>query len=358
VVPTLKRAISSAALLAVATAPLAAQSPFGGPFTAPFESYLELLRQQAGIPGLSAALVQDGQIVWERGFGYQNLESRIPATPDTPYLVGDVSEALAAVLLLQCAEIRRLDIDERVSKYNVKLDPDATLRQVLSHAMPGEGGDTFKYDQGRFAQLSFAMEWCAPQAYRKSVAHRILERLAMKDSVPGRDLLNPTVVPEDMWDAAALERYQRVLERLAIPYRVDKKGKASRGELPPIEGISAAGGLVSTVRDLARFDAALNDNILLKEETLQAAWKNSIGKDGQPLPAGIGWLVQNYRNQQIVWHFGHVPNAYSSLMIRIPAKKLTLILLANSDALVAPYQLPLGDVSKSIFGNLFLRFFT
>jgi CubicO group peptidase (beta-lactamase class C family) len=358
VVKTLKRAISAALLLTVATAPLVAQSPFGGPITAPFESYLELLRQQAGIPALSAALVQDGQIVWERGFGYQNLESRIAATPDTPYLVGDISQTLAAVLLLQCVEIRKLEIDDPVSKYNVTLDPDATLRQVMSHAMPGDGGETFKYDQGRFAQLSFAMEWCAPQAYRKSVAHRILERLAMKDSVPGRDLHNPAVVPEEMWDAAALERYQRVLERLAVPYRVDKKGKATRGELPPIEGVSAAGGLVSTVRDLARFDAALNDDILLKGETLQAAWRNVIGKNGQPLPTGLGWFVQTYRNQQIVWHFGYVPGAYSSLVIRIPAKKLTLILLANSDGLVAPYQLPLGDVSKSVFGNLFLRFFT
>jgi CubicO group peptidase (beta-lactamase class C family) len=269
-----------------------------------------------------------------------------------------MSQTLAAVLLLQCVEIRRLDIDEPISKYRVSIDPDATLRQVLSHALPGESGDTYKYDQGRFAQLSFAMEYCAPQAYRKSVAHRILERLAMRDSVPGRDLEDSTAVPEDMWDPAALERYQRVLDRLAIPYRLDKKGKPGRSELPPIEGISAAGGLVSTVRDLARFDAALNDDILLKEDTLQAAWKNVNGKDGLPLPTGLGWFVQTHRGQQVVWHFGYVPNAYSSLVIRIPAKRLTLILLANSDGLVAPYQLPLGDVSKSIFGNLFLRFFT
>ena len=354
---TPRRALSIAVLMAVATAPLLAQSSFGGPFTAPFESYLEVLRQQAGIPGLSAAIVQDGEVMWERGFGYQNLESRIPATPDTPYLVGDLTQTIGAVLLLQCVEIRRMEIDEPISKYSVTVDPDATLRQVLSHTLPGQP-DAFKYDQGRFAQLSFAMEWCAPQPFRKSVSHRILERLAMKDSVPGRDLQDSTVVPEEMWDAPALERYRRVLERLAVPYRLDRKGKPTRAEPPTIEGISAAGGLVSTVRDLARFDAALNDDILLKQDTLQAAWRNVNGRDGLPLPTGLGWFVQTHRNQQIVWHFGHVPNAYSSLMIRIPAKKLTLILLANSDGLVGPYQLPLGDVSKSVFANLFLRLFT
>jgi len=149
-----------------------------------------------------------------------------------------------------------------------------------------------------------------------------------------------------------------VLERLAVPYRLDKRGRPTRADPPPIDGISTAGGLVSTVRDLARFDAALNDAILLKEDTLQAAWRNAIGKDGLPLPMGPGWFVQSHRNQQVVWHFGVVPNAYSALVIRIPAKKLTLILLANSDGLVAPYQLQLGDVTKSAFGNLFLRFFT
>jgi CubicO group peptidase (beta-lactamase class C family) len=229
---------------------------------------------------------------------------------------------------------------------------------VLSHALPGGSGDTFKYDAERFSKLTFAIEWCAPQSYRKSVSHRLLERLAMKDSVPGRDLTSPSVVPEDLWDPAILERYQRVLERLAVPYRLERRDRPVRAEPVPVETINAATGLVSTVRDLARFDAALDDGILLTQDTLQVAWRNGIGRDGLAMPTGLGWFVQTYRSQQVVWHFGHVPNAYSSLIIKLPAKRLTLILLANSDGLVAPYQLPLGDVTRSIFGNLFLRLFT
>jgi hypothetical protein len=110
------------------------------------------------------------------------------------------------------------------------------------------------------------------------------------------------------------------------------------------------------VRDLARFNAAGRRSPA--REDAAVAWRNGIGRDGLPTPMGLGWFVQTHRNQQIVWHFGHVPNAYSSLVIKIPHRRLTLILLANSDGLVAPYQLPLGDVTKSIFGNLFLRLFT
>ena len=332
-----------------------ALTPFGAP---PFETYLELLRLQAGIPGMSALVLQDRQVVWERGFGYQDLESRIPATPNTPYLVGDISQTLAAILTLQGVEHRRFALDDRAVRYDAKVEDEATLRQVLSHAAPGEAGDVFKYDPGRYAELTFAVEWCAPQSYRKSVSHRILERLGMADSVPGSDLIDSSVVPAEMWDPTYLDRYRRVLERIAVPYKVDKKGKATRADAPAPEGVSAAAGLVTTVRDLARLDLALEDGILLTEETLAAAWRNLPGKSGLPLPTGLGWFVQTYKGEPVVWHFGVVPNAYSALVIKLPARKMTLILLANSDGLTAPYQLQSGDVTKSVFANLFLRLFT
>ena len=71
----------------------------------PLERYLEALRDQSGIPGMSAAIVSEGEIVWEYGFGFQNLASRIRATPDTPYLIGDLTETFAAVLLLSLIHI-------------------------------------------------------------------------------------------------------------------------------------------------------------------------------------------------------------------------------------------------------------
>src|SRR4051794_41553072 len=99
--------LAGGVLLAVAlVAGLAAQAP--SPLaTSPFESYLELLRQQAGIPALSAAIVQNGEVVWERGLGFQNVDARIRATPDTPYPISNLSATLAATLILQCVEERR-----------------------------------------------------------------------------------------------------------------------------------------------------------------------------------------------------------------------------------------------------------
>jgi hypothetical protein len=75
------------------------------------------------------------------------------------------------------------------------------------------------------------------------------------------------------------------------------------------------------------------------------------------LPTGLGWFVQNYRGEPVIWHFGLITGAYSSLVIKLPARQATLILLANSDGLSAPYQLANGDLTRSIFATLFLRFF-
>ena len=83
----------------------------------PFESYLESLRVQAGIPGMSAIMLQDGEVVWERGLGFQNQESRIRATPDTPYPIADLNQTLTATLVLHCTEQRRLDLGDPIRRY-------------------------------------------------------------------------------------------------------------------------------------------------------------------------------------------------------------------------------------------------
>ena len=59
-----------------------------------------------------------------------------------------------------------------------------------------------------------------------------------------------------------------------------------------------------------------------------------------------------------MWTFGVVPNAYSSLIIKLPERNLTLILLANSDRLNSPFMLQQGDLTRSLFAQLFLKLVT
>ena len=94
------------------------------------------------------------------------------------------------------------------------------------------------------------------------------------------------------------------------------------------------------------------DGVVVSPDTLNLAW-NRVGS----LPTGLGWFVQSYNNHKLVWHFGMEKDAYSSLILKVPDKDLTFILLANSDGLSAPYSLENGDVTKSLFAQIFLKLF-
>jgi CubicO group peptidase (beta-lactamase class C family) len=177
----------------------------------------------------------------------------------------------------------------------------------------------------------------------------------MRDSVPGRDLADGATRDRNLFSGDELAGFESVLQRLATPYRVDRSGKATKSDYPA-QDVNAATGLVSTAQDLARFDAALDDQALLRAELLSVAWSNVRTSSGAPLPSGLGWFVQSYNGERLVWHFGVTPGAASSLLIKVPGRDLTLILLANSDGL-SPLSISDGDVTVSLFAKLFLRVF-
>jgi len=321
-----------------------------------FERYLESLRQQAGIPGLSAAIVQNRSIVWERGFGLQDVENSIRADPSTPYVVGGLTETFSSVLLLTCWERGLLKLDDPIRKWTSAIpEPDATLRDVLAHTSSGVPGSAFRYDPSRYAALSPVIEGCFDQPFRKGLAQAILDRSALRDSVPGHDIGDASNPDRGLFDQGSLERYAGVLGRLATPYRVDRNGRATRSDYPP-KTLNAATGLIATVRDLARYDGDV-DRFLLHNLGRDVAWTDVVSSGGATLPVGLGWFVQRYNADRLVWHFGLSPDSYSSLLLKVPDRNLTLILLANSDGLSASFSLADGDVTRSLFATLFLRLF-
>jgi CubicO group peptidase (beta-lactamase class C family) len=312
------------------------------------ERYLESLRQQAAIPGMSAAVVQGGRVIWEKGFGFQDVERLIRAQPDTPYPVTDLSQTFAAtVLLRQCVELGNLEVSDKVRRWVSQYpDREITVGQVLTHASTG----SYKYDPSRFQDLGGVVDQCANGKYPVKLTGEVLERFGMRMTVPGEDLVNPSPESRKIHSPEDLARYASVLARVATPYRVDSSGRPTVTTYAG-QPLTTSSGVVSTVQDLARFDGSLT--VLLDQDTRNAAWNRAASS----LPTGLGWFVQTYNNKNLVWHFGIAKDAYSSLILKVPEKDLTFILLANSDGLSAPYSLEKGDVTKSLFATVFLKLF-
>jgi CubicO group peptidase (beta-lactamase class C family) len=320
-----------------------------------FGDYLDSLRQQTGIPGLAAALVGTNDIVWERAFGRQNLETAVLAKPDTPFHLDGATQIFTAAMVLRCVEEGLLSLDDRVSKFRANSpDANATLGQLLAHVSETPGGLVFNYRPERLEPLWPAVRACEGGSFRKTLAN-ILERFALFDSVPGPDA--PALVPpaEGIPSPESAARYSQTLGRLATPYAVDSQGRAVPSQYSSTT-LTPSTGMISTVRDIARFDLALRNGAIIRLDTLTGAWEPPMGSRGR-LPHGYGWFVQSYNGMPVVWQFGAGDNGSSSLVVTLPARNLTLVLLANSNGLAKPSTLAQGDLTASAFGRLFLGLF-
>jgi CubicO group peptidase (beta-lactamase class C family) len=335
--------------LLLVSVPARAQSPVYDLF----RDYLDSLRAQAGIPGLAAVIVDTDQIVWEHAYGREDLARNVATRTDTPFHTDGLTEMFTATMVLRCVEEHRLSLDDRVETFRPSsAEPNATIRQLLTHT---DDKRTFVYRPERLEPLWAAVGACTEKSFRETFA-TLLESLAMVDSVPGADTISLQPPAEGIPHPDEVAQYSGVLRRLAIPYAVDSKGRASVSQYSTTS-LTPSTGLISTALDLAKFDLALRQYRLITRETLDAAWRAPIGAGNQPLPHGMGWFVQPYNGETIAWQFGLDEGAASSLMITLPSRGVTLILLANGDRLVKPLPLAVGDVTVSPFARLFLSLF-
>ena len=327
-----------------------------------FLQELDALRQTARIPGLSVALVKDQELILARGLGLADLEQRIPATAETAYNIASVTKPLSAVVALRLAEDGVLDLDRPIATYSgwaefcrdfsqapsifardLRCDPAPhTLRHLLSHTAAGRPGERFSYNPVLFSWASRPIAAAAGTPFSALVERHVFQPAAMTRSARiHRELPLPA----------------HLAEALAPPHRVDSGGALVRAPDPPPQGDGAAGGVVSSVVDLAKFDVALDSGRLLSPASRAAMMTPTQSAAGTALPYGIGWYVQEYRGYTLLWHSGWWEEAYSALYLKVPAQSLTMILLANSEGLWWDNPLEKAEVENSPFAQLFLRTF-
>jgi CubicO group peptidase (beta-lactamase class C family) len=341
-----------------------------------FGRYLLPLVQDIGMPGVSAAIIQSRPgtlpVIRRYNVGFADLERQIRTRSDTPYPIGGITQAMTGVLHGACIDrftTTQFDIDRLDMRLFVPSFPVAntSVRQVLSHSTDGR----FRYDPQLFSNLTSVVEStrCFNRPFRQSMAIEVLDRMRMRRSVPGMDLDRPEgAAARALFSDADVSRYHDVLTELAVPYRIDVRGRASRSEYPSY-GLDAASGMVSTIDDLANFEVELdsNDGHPLSSSTLNQMWSKQAFDFPTPgggsirlvTPTGLGWFVTEDSNQPIVWTFGHVPDAASALIVKMPKKgvTVTLIMLANSGGLAKGNDFENANVTSSPFVKVFLRLF-
>jgi CubicO group peptidase (beta-lactamase class C family) len=323
-----------------------------------FERYLEPLAQQIGMPGLSAVIVRNNRPEWEKGYGFADVENKVRATPSTLYPIGGVTQAMTAVLLGVCTDRLQLDVDKGIRQWAPTFPEDAAVRHVLAHVSEGR----YVYDPARYKALTPVVEGCTKQPFRVALADEILQKLAMTASVPGLDLFQPGgEAALSLFDPARQNHYRSQMAQLAKPYRIDRNHNAVLSSYSPY-GLDASSGMLSTARDLAAFEGSLDDqlngdNVPIGYSTLNKMWTPFAFPNGDLAPTGLGWFSQVSSGVRLVWTYGQIDGAASALIVKMPSKRLTLVLLSNSSGLADGYQFEKGDVTTSPFVKIFLRLF-
>jgi len=307
-----------------------------------FDAKLEFLRQALRIPGLSAAVVKNQELLWAQGFGYADSENRIEATTGTPYGLASVTKPFAAILLMKLFEDGRLDLDTPIVEFGIDLGNDAiTVRHLLSHTSEGVPGSHYQYSGDRYSRLTTVIERFYGDSFRRALRQEILDPLGMDDTALnvggcGVAYYLSALGPDDLERA-----FEHVYRELAVPYQVDLDYEVYPVSVPTYA--NAAAGLISTVVDLARFAAAIERDELVASETKQLIFTPTKLNSGADGPYGLGWFTETVADTRLVWHYGY--GAYSSLFLMVPEQGLTFIVLANTQNLSRPFRLGAADGS-------------
>ncbi len=150
------------------------------------EQRLDGLRQQLKIPAMSCAIVKDQKVVWAKGFGYADVENKIPATEHTSYHLASLTKTFASTILMQLVQDGRVKLDDPVSKYGILLESEGVIRvkHLFSHTSEGNPGENYSYNGNRFAELDKVIQKAAGKSFAEFLIANILDPLDLKETAP------------------------------------------------------------------------------------------------------------------------------------------------------------------------------
>ena len=302
------------------------------------------------IPGLSAAVVLDGQIIWKKGIGYADREKKIKATPDTVYRIASISKLFNAVAIMQLLEKGKLDINADIKKYlpymhfENPFDKPAviTVRHLLCHRADilreSPVGNYFDDNEPALEETVKSMigtSFVYPPGTRTKysnigvgIAGHILEKTAGQDFA---EYQKQFVLKPLCMNTSSFLAEDFIKGKLAKGYMRNLDGR--QWEAPHFRfGYLPAANLYSNVIDLAKFaNFIFNEGRpLLKKQTLKEMTTVQFTEEQDASGFGLGFSVSKTYGIKTVRHGGAL-YGFSSTFKVIPEKKLAAIVLVNLD---------------------------
>jgi len=308
----------------------------------PVDDYVQSEMQREHIPGLALLVARRGETVRAQGFGFSNVELQVPVKPETVFQSGSVGKQFTATAVMMLVEKGKVGLDDAITKY-FKDAPaswnDVTVRELLSHTagftdypknfdfrrdyteddilkiiegipLAYPPGTKWEYSNLGYATLGILIHRVTGKFYGDFLQERIFKPLGMSTT---RIISEADIIPNR-----------------AAGYQWVKGELKNQDWVAPMINTTADGSLYFTVLDLAKWDAALYAEKLLKRSSLEQMWTPAKLKDGKPDSGhyGFGWFIEDIHGRRVVRHEG-AWQGFKSEITRHVDDGLTVIVLAN-----------------------------
>jgi CubicO group peptidase (beta-lactamase class C family) len=238
------------------------------------ETLLESLRQELKIPAYSAAIVKNQKVIWAKGFGYADVENKIPATEHTAYHLASLTKTFASTILMRLVQEGKIKLDDPVSKYGITLESDGviTVRHLFSHTSEGNPGEQYRYNGNRFAELDKVIEKATGKSFAELLIANILDPLGMNETAPNVPTIVGTKSPNAAGQAAESEVKAAVMDIVA-GYNSGNVDQIQQRLAPQQNRFYSEGGFLSRFIEVAELRGVFQSGVKVKMEVdnLEAA---------------------------------------------------------------------------------------
>lgn len=298
----------------------------------------EMRTQQ--IPGLSLAVMESGRIVLAKGYGVSNVESQVPVKQETIFQSGSMGKQFTATAVMMLVENGKVALEDKITKYFTNAPAswtNVTVRHLLTHtagftgypkefdlrrdytedellqriaAIPLEftPGEKWSYSNLGYVTLGILIHRVSGEFYGDFIQERIFKPLDMRTA---RVISEADIVPNR-----------------AAGYRL-VQGKLKNQEwVSPTMNTTADGSLYLSVLDMAKWDAALYTDKILKKSSLNEMWTPVRLNNDQAQGYGFGWSLGEIRDHRVVEHSG-AWQGFKSHIARYPEQGLTVVVFVN-----------------------------
>jgi CubicO group peptidase (beta-lactamase class C family) len=320
---------------------------------ATLDKAFEERRAKGGVPGASLVIVQDGKVVWSKGYGYRDVANKKPVTPDTLFAIGSSTKAFTALAVVLAQEDGKLSLDDHPRKYLpfFKLqDPEAnekiTIRDLLAHnsglprtdiawisgALSREDAiryladvkptakfrEKFQYQNVQYAAAGDIAARAEKTSYDKLIENRIFKPLGMTRSTLSVGTMQKS-------------------SDYSLGYALTPKNPGSN-PLPTrsFPAIAPAGAINSCASDMAKWVQFMLDGGVWQGKRLvsEAGFAELVKKQtpmGPTTGYGLGWMLRDWNGLKVVEHGGNI-DGFAAQVAMMPEKKLGFVLLTNVSA--------------------------